>query len=172
MTLIVSLACLTPLGGCLEQTNDLLDSEPLPALSGDATKETPSLRTGTSSLSASSEDPWNRSEWKRIQIRIPMASVRHEPTYVDRPIAAGGKTTAGRKVRSDAFPTATTALVDETDPGVVILSGLLAPIAAAWDLVESPVRMILTPPWSIQEGPEASWELLPVHATTPSGADS
>ena len=27
------LVCLAPLGGCLEQTNDLLDIEPLPALS-------------------------------------------------------------------------------------------------------------------------------------------
>ena len=170
--LIGTLACLAPLGGCVEQTNDLLDREPLPALSEDATPENSSLRTGNPSLSSSSEDPWNRSDWKRIQVRIPSASVRHEPTYVDRPLAAGSATTAGRKVASDAFPTPSTALIDETDPGVVILSGILAPFAAAWDLVESPVRMIMTPPWSVQAGPDASWALLPENAATQTGDDS
>ncbi|MAC19830.1 MAG: hypothetical protein CMJ23_09200 [Phycisphaerae bacterium] len=166
------LVCLAPLGGCLEQTNDLLDIEPLPALSEGATPETSSLRTGDPSLASSSEDPWDRSDWKRVQIRIPTASVRHEPTYVDRPIAAGSPTTAGRKVPSDDFPTANTALIVETDPGVVIFSGVLAPFAAAWDLVESPIRMILTPPWSVQEGPDASWALLPEPATARTGDDS
>ena len=164
-TVILAAACLAPLGGCLEQTNDLLNVAPLPALAGNDEPGTSSLRTGTPSLSNSSDDPWDRSDWNRVEVLIPAASVRHEPTYTGRPLPPGGKTTAGREVPADSFPTTTTALVVTTDGGIVIGQAVLAPFDAVLDLVASPVRMFLSPPWSVLEEPTATWMLLPEKST-------
>ena len=58
-----------------------------------------------------------------------------------------------------------------TAPREVILAGLAAPFAAVLDLVESPIRMILTPPWTQSTGPQGGWVLLPrIRTVEPGGA--
>ncbi len=59
----------------------------------------------------------------------------------------------------------------ETDQDEVILAAVSAPFAAALDLVASPIRMILTPPWTQTTGPEGGWVLLPeIRTVEPEGA--
>lgn len=143
--------------GCIEQSDDLLGTDPLPGLVPDP----PSLVDASPSTTPAGDDPWARTHWEATRIEIPMGSTIHEPTYVDRPIAAGSDRTAGRDVSPVAFPTPGSALVVETDGGTVALSAGVAPFAAVLDLVGAPVRMILTPPWTPQVAPTPAWELLP-----------
>ena len=157
------------LGGCLEQSDDLLGTAPLPALTA-SDDTTPPVDSPKRSLgNADDADPWSRAHWSPVVVAVPMASTIHEPTYVDRPLTGHGSTTAGRYTSPTAFPTAESALVVETDAGEVILSALIAPAAAALDLVEAPVRMIISPPWTALEGPEGGWVLLPRSRTIAPG---
>ena len=160
------LLCLLVFGqsGCLEQSDDLLLGGPLPALATDAGTQTgtasPEWRSGTPSLAGTKESPWSRQDWASTSIVIPMASVRHQPTYVDPALPGTGTTTAGRTVPPGSFPTAKTALTVEVDRGDVLFSGVLAPFEAALDLVVAPVQMICSPPCAELEGPTADWTLL------------
>ena len=143
--------------GCIEQSDDLLGTDPLPGLVPDP----PGLVDASPSTTPASDDPWDRAHWESTRIEIPMGSTIHEPTYVDRPIAVRSDRTAGRNVSPVAFPTPESSLVVETDGGTVVLSAGVAPFAAVLDLVGAPVRMILTPPWTPQVAPTPAWELLP-----------
>lgn len=160
------------LGGCLEQSDDLLGTAPLPALA--TPEDSPSsIDSSEPSLGHDGDaNPWSRDHWSPVLVAVPMASTIHQPTYVDRPLSNSGSTTAGRLTSPVAFPTTDSALVVETDAGDVILSGLIAPAAAALDLVVAPVRMILSPPWTELEGPEGGWVLLPRSPTVTTGGDS
>ena len=150
--------------GCLEQSDDLLEGGPLPALGPGSHDDEPTPRSTGPSLSTSQDSPWSRADWKPTSIVVPMASVRHQPTYVDRPLPSSGNTTAGRTVPPGAFPTAELAPTVAVDQGDVLFSAVLAPFGAVLDLVGAPVRMICSPPCSVMEGPEADWTLLPTIA--------
>lgn len=151
----------TGLTGCLEQSDDLLGTDPLPALDPSEASVTwtgsskPSLRT------AQDPDPWSRDDWNHVRITVPMSSTIHEPTYVSHALDDRGDTTAGRLVPPRAFPTSESSLVMDTDRDEVVLNALAAPFVASWDLVVSPIRMILMPPWTRFEGPRGGWVLLP-----------
>ena len=160
------------LGGCIEQSDDLLGTAPLPALTASDETPLPVDSLEPSIGHADDADPWSRADWSPVVVAVPMASTVHQPTYVDRPLPAHGSTTGGRYTSPTAFPTAESALVVETDTGGVILSAVIAPVTAALDLVVAPVRMILCPPWTALEGPEGGWVLLPHSRTMAPGNGS
>ena len=169
LAMVVSM---TGLAGCLEQTDDLLGTAPLPAIDPTAASTTWTGSTEPSLRNDQAADPWSRADWTTVQIAVPMGSTIHEPTYVDSALSNRGNTTAGRLTSPTDFPTSESALVVETDQGEVILAGLAAPFAAVLDLVESPIRMILTPPWTQSTGPQGGWVLLPRIRTVESGGAS
>ena len=169
---LVMVAGLAGLTGCLEQTNDLLGTASLPAVDPAITPAPWTDSTEPSLPNDEAADPWSRAEWTPVRIAVPMASTIHEPTYVDSPLPARGDTTAGRLTSPTDFPTSESALVVDTDQGEVILAALWSPFAAALDLVESPVRMILMPPWTETRGPEGGWVLLPGIPTVEPGGSS
>ena len=151
--------------GCLEQSGDLLQGGPLPALGpalGPVSGSSADRSRPTDPVpSTGAESPWSRADWSPTPIVVPMASVRHQPTYVDHPLPSSGTTTAGRMVPPGVFPTADLAPTVEVDEGDVLFSAILAPFGAVLDLVGAPVRMVCTPPCSVLEGPEADWALVP-----------
>ncbi len=153
--------------GCLEQSDDLLRGGPLPTLAAAPQPSADRSRPDVSPASISPDSPWFRADWKPTAIVVPTASVRHRPTYVDRPLPSAGPTTAGRKVPPGVFPTADLAPIVDVDEGEVLFSAILAPFGAVLDLVGAPVHMIRTPPCSILEGPEADWALVPESTPDP-----
>jgi hypothetical protein len=157
-SLVIALPVMT--AGCVPVTNALLGGPPLSALSGTSTEESPS-RSWTTSLN----DGFDRSAWTRSEIRVPIAEVQHNPTYVGDPI--GGDQKVGRKGEDGAFPTIATATSVDVDEEFVIKSALIAPFIAIADLVISPIRMCIAPPWSIQASPDDDWQLLPIDPKEP-----
>ncbi|RPG17596.1 MAG: hypothetical protein CBB69_007080 [Phycisphaera sp. TMED9] len=149
--------------GCVPVTDGLLGGPPLSALSASLPEEATNPSWDTS-LDAG----FDRSAWTRSEIRVPVAEVQHNPTYVGDPI--GGDQRVGRCGEDGAFPTIETAIRIEVDDEFVIDSALIAPFIAVGDLVISPIRMCITPPWSVQSGPDDEWRLLPT-TTTGSGDD-
>ena len=157
--------------GCVEQSGDLLDTAPLPALSASSDAGTWNGSTQPSLPAADDPDAWSRADWRPVRIEIPMASTIHQPTYVGRALPTDGVTSGGRRVSPRDFPTSESALVIETDCSEVVTGAVLAPFAAALDLVASPVRLILMPPWTESAGPEGDWVLLPgVPTVEPEGS--
>ncbi|MDG2022053.1 MAG: hypothetical protein P8J59_08900 [Phycisphaerales bacterium] len=149
--------------GCVPVTDGLLGGPPLSALSS-SSPEASANPSWTTSL----DGGFDRSAWTRSEIRVPVAEVQHNPTYVGDPI--GGDQRVGRCGEDGSFPTIETATGIEVDDAFVIKSALIAPFIAIGDLVISPIRMCIAPPWSIQSGPDDEWRLLPT-ATTGTGDD-
>lgn len=161
ITSLAMILSLAGLAGCLEQTDDLLGTAPLPAIDPTITSN---QWTGSSVPSLRSDQdpaPWSRADWAPIQVAVPMASTIHQPTYVDQPLTSKGEHTAGRCTSPSMFPTSESALVVETDRDEVLLAAVTAPFTAALNLIESPIRMILAPPWTASAGPRGGWILLP-----------
>ena len=169
---MVAVGCLAGLFGCVEQTDDLLGTAPLPAIDPSPTSNTWTGSSTPSLPSNQDDDPWSRADWTPVRIAVPMASTIHEPTYVAPALSDEGDTTAGRRTDPTAFPTSESALVVDTDQGEVILAGIAAPFVAVIDLVASPVRLILTPPWTRTEGPDGGWVLIPRIQTVESEGSS
>ena len=144
--------------GCVPVTNGLLGGPPLSALSGSSPEN-----AAPQSWSPSLTGGFDRSDWTRSEVQIPVAEVQHNPTYVGDPI--GGDQMVGRVDENGAFPTVETAISVEVDGDFVVKSALIAPFIALGDLVASPIRMCIVPPWAIQAGPDAEWSLLPLHSS-------
>ncbi len=144
--------------GCVPVTNGLLGGPPLSALSGISPEN-----AAPQSWSPSLTGGFDRSAWTRSTVQIPVAEVQHNPTYAGDPI--GGDQMVGRVDENGAFPTVETATSVEVDERFVIKSALIAPFIALGDLVASPIRMCIVPPWAIQAGPDAEWSLLPLDSS-------
>ena len=144
--------------GCVPVTNGLLGGPPLSALSGISPEN-----AAPQSWSPSLAGGFDRSDWTRSEVQIPVAEVQHNPTYVGDPI--GGDQRVGRVDENGAFPTVETAISVEVDGDFVVKSALIAPFIALGDLVAAPIRMCIVPPWAIQAGPDAEWSLRPLHSS-------
>ncbi|MFB0985097.1 MAG: hypothetical protein QMB94_02285 [Phycisphaerales bacterium] len=144
--------------GCVPVNNGLLGGPPLSALSGSSPEN-----AAPQSWSPSLTGDFDRSDWTHSEVQIPVAEVQHNPTYAGDPI--GGDQMVGRVDENGAFPTVETATSVEVDGSFVIKSALIAPFIALGDLVASPIRMCIVPPWAIQAGPDAEWSLLPLHSS-------
>ena len=162
MTLAITLPALS--AGCVPVTDGLLGGPSLSALSGPSSEE-----TASPSWTTSLDDGFDRSALTRSTIRIPIAEVQHNPTYAGDPI--GGDERVGRTGEDGAFPTIETATSVEVDARFVLKSAMIAPFIALGDLVISPVRMCIAPPWSILTSPDDGWHLLPLDAAD-AGSDA
>jgi hypothetical protein len=141
--------------GALNQSDDLLGApgaDPsLPDLAGTMpgplpADEGPSLTHGHD-RSHWTEPHGNMTEKARIVVVERQVEV--QPWYVS--VVSYDKGTA--RARGEA-PTAITALEVHGDGGAQALEGVAAPFWAAFDLLASPVRMVILPPWSLVRVPE------------------
>ena len=107
---------------------------------------------------------FDRTNWPRIVVRIPAASVDAHPTWAT-PIAPPG---LGEE--SAAFPTPQSALAIEVDLGDELANAAVAPLMTAVDIAISPVRMIMQPPWTVRPEPTGGFDLLPPADIAPTDA--
>ena len=135
--------------------NGLLEGVLLPAL--DDPEAVGSLPENGPSL-----DGFDRTDWPRVTVRIPAASVEAHPTWATpiTPPALGSAAVS-------AFPSPLTALDIESNSGEELANAALTPTMTAIDIAISPVRMIMQPPWTVSPEPTGGFALLPA-AETPS----
>ena len=158
---LFGLSCLLTLmlvagSGCMTKANQsnglfLPEARQLPALrSVQAPRALPSDQP---SLTQGAQ----RSQFQRVVVEIPQAAVGFHPNY----------TTSALRNRQNgrAFPTANEALDDGNGPGMVMLDVPLDLGYLIFDAVALPVRLVMTPPWSVQRAPTDSFELLPTTRT-------
>lgn len=102
----------------------------------------------------------DRRAWPVIVVEAPAGQVEHQPTYFESlPLATG--TARGR---GDA-PTTSTVLEGASDGGSLLAEAAAAPFVFAGELIISPVRMIVQPPWSTLRSPARH----PAQAVVPDG---
>ncbi|MEE8460456.1 MAG: hypothetical protein V3S08_11300 [Phycisphaerales bacterium] len=136
--------------GCSNEQIDLVGIDPLPALSATPLKTeldgSPSLLHGL-----------DRQGWATVTVRVPRDQVAHPPTY-----AVNFRWQKDRDPWNPAYPTATAAIVDETDAGADVADGLTEPLVTAAMLVWAPIDMIFfTPPWEQRRSPSEPFMLVP-----------
>ena len=85
----------------------------------------------------------DRSTWDRTVVVVERRQVEVQPWGVTN--AQFDRSTARER---GEYPTTTSVLEGPGDPGDAALEGLAAPFVASWDLVASPVRIFILPPWA------------------------
>lgn len=90
----------------------------------------------------------DRRAWPVVVVEVPAGQVEHQPVYFEPIVLANG--TARTK---DDAPTAATVLQGPSDGGSLLAEAAAAPFIFAGELVISPVRMILQPPWTTIRAP-------------------
>ncbi len=146
----LALASAAGCGGPLNQQNDLVGTNPMPALSvaGDRTEldGTPSLLQG-----------FDRRSWSTVTVQVPGNQVAHGPTY-----ATNFRWQHDREPWNPAYPTAVDAIVDHGNLGADLADALAGPFVTAAMLAWAPVDMIFfTHPWQTQRSPSEPYMLLP-----------
>ena len=136
--------------GCSNEQIDLVGIDPLPALSATPLKTeldgSPSLLHGL-----------DRQGWATVTVRVPRDQVAHPPTY-----AVNFRWQKDRDPWNPAYPTATDAIVDDSDAGADVADGLAEPFVTAAMLAWAPIDMILfTQPWEDQRSPSEPFMLVP-----------
>jgi len=144
--------------GCSMKVNEntglfLPHAQQLPAFraeSGQAAlpEDAPSLTNGI-----------DRSHFKAIVVEIPQAAVGVHPNYTSTPLN-------GRADATD-FPTPDDALAQGNGPGEALGEIPLDFGYLVFDAVALPLRLFMSPPWSVQEAPTASFQLLGTRTTAP-----
>ena len=139
-------SCSPPLNG----TDGLLGENPLPAVSSDAV----GTERAVSTQALGEVVPFDRSTWSTHTIVIDPSQVQHHPSY-------GSSQTFWNTSHSvDGQPTIATVFKTGNARSDELMNGLLAPLGAGIDLVLLPIRMIVTPPWSIMTSPR-ELEIMP-----------
>jgi len=136
--------------GCVNEQIDLVGVDPLPALStaGEKTEldGTPSLTHGL-----------DRRNWSTVTVGVPRDQVGHPPTY-----SVNFRWDKDRDPWNPAYPTGTSAIVDETDAGADVADGVTEPFVTAAMLVWAPIDMIFfKQPWEQRRSPSEPFMLVP-----------
>ena len=108
--------------------------------------------------------PLDRGYWSQERVVICREQVEHLPSY-----GSAEPLLPELGVPSRRWPSASSAIESETMAGAEALNALLAPLAAAANIVVFPVRAVEQPPWCVvRDDPEASnFELLPPPGAPP-----
>jgi hypothetical protein len=108
-------------------------------------------------------DP-GRETWPVVVVAVPRGQVEVNPTPFFR-----DRLMPGRDAPSRSLPTPEQAVSVVTDDGRVTRSAMLDPIRSAWSLVESPVGLVIRPPWQVLIQPTRPVEMLPPRGDAPVG---
>ncbi|MFO0829927.1 MAG: hypothetical protein U0572_17430 [Phycisphaerales bacterium] len=108
----------------------------------------------------------DRATWDKTVIVVETRQVEAQPTYVTAPTY--DKTTA--RQRGD-YPTVATVFEEHGDGGMMAIESVAAPFWSAWDLVVSPVRMCMRPPWATNRVPNNPPSLTPPAPTAAATTD-
>ncbi|HAW95421.1 MAG: hypothetical protein CMJ33_01875 [Phycisphaerae bacterium] len=140
---IVLLSNLTACGPPLNATDGLLREGTLTTLDG-ASKAS---MEGMPERSLGTAVSFDRSEWSPKLIELDQSQVQHHPSY------GSSRPPCDMIDFSEAWPTLETAFGTGEDRTGQMMNGLVAPPAAALELLVLPFRMLITPPWSIITSP-------------------
>ena len=156
------LACGSGCTGSLNRSTGVLGAE-LPDLDPD--RSTAHLVV----VEAEPVDEWmpveiDRTTWPTVAIAAPRGQVEVNPRPLFR-----DRLMPGRDAPSRSLPTPEQAVSVATDDGRVALSAMLDPLRSAWSLVESPVGLVVRPPWQVLNEPTRPVELLPPRGEAPVG---
>ncbi len=151
-SLPLSLAMTLGYAGCtgnLNRSDGLVDSN-LPDLEGRMPGEPPASEAPSLSNGA------DRQHWDKTTIVIARRQVEVQPWGVSD--VQYDKSTA--RERGD-FPTSATVLEGPGDAGMAAWEATAAPFWAATDLLMSPIRVFIAPPWATVRVPQHPPSLLP-----------
>lgn len=144
---------LAVLGGCLNDSDTLVDAGPDPTPDLDPPTEVPPP-TRSRDVSVQGLD---RRNWQVVQIDAPRGQVQHQPTYAEPLVLNGGPARNG-----ETFPTVSDSMQLGAPLGAAAEEGALEAGWPAVLLVVSPARMVLgMPPWLTMQGPKQASGMLP-----------
>ena len=120
-------------------------------------------------LAADADRRWmprrvDRRTWATVVVSAPRGQVEVNPTPVFEVRPMPGRDAPGRNL-----PTPEQAVSAETDDGRVAVAAALDPLRSAWSLVESPVGLVVRPPWQLVRDPSGPAEMLPPRGDAPTG---
>lgn len=154
--LILALAVLPSLAGCLNPSDTLTDAgeDPTPDLGHETA-------AATRPSSAPSVTGLDRRNWDTVVVTAPRGQVQHQPTYAEPLVLNGGPARNGQ-----TFPTTADATALGASPTAAATEGAAEFTWPAALLLVSPARMVMgMPPWLTVQGPgEASGVLPPAQA--------
>ena len=96
---------------------------------------------------------------------VPVDGVRHQPTYLITGLPEAGRTSSWRN--AGAYPSAERALDVQGDGAFEAWNGAVGPLAAALEILVSPVGMIIAPPWTATQSPAPKRTADRAHADDP-----
>jgi hypothetical protein len=108
--------------------------------------------------------PFDRTTWPTVVVSAPRGQVEVNPTpaFEIDPMP-------GREIPVGPRPSPEKAVSVETDGGRVTTAALLDPLRSAWSLIESPVGLVIRPPWQVRIEPIVPIEMLPPRGDRPIG---
>lgn len=93
----------------------------------------------------------SRNGFTERQFVVPVDGVRHQPTYLLTGLPEAGRTSSWRN--AGAYPSAERALDVEGNGAFEAWNGAVGPLAAALEILVSPIGMIIAPPWTATQSP-------------------
>lgn len=153
LNLLACTLCGLLAGGCLNDSDTLVDAgpDPTPDLNPPA-EVPPATRSAGPSLKS-----LDRRNWDVVRVEAPRGQVQHQPTYAEPLVLNGGPSRNG-----ETFPTTQSAMQGGASPDAAAAEGALEAGWPAVLLVLSPFRMVAgEPPWLTMQAPQAAEGVLP-----------
>ena len=153
LNLLACTLCGLLAGGCLNDSDTLVDAgpDPTPDLNPPA-EVPPATRSAGPSLKS-----LDRRNWDVVRVEAPRGQVQHQPTYAEPLVLNGGSARNG-----ETCPTVGDAMQLGSPADAAAAEGALEAGWPAVLLVVSPVRMVLgMPPWLTLQGPAQADGTLP-----------
>lgn len=92
-----------------------------------------------------------RADFAERRYVVPVDGVRHQPTYLLTGLPEAGRTNSWRD--AGAYPSPERALDVQGDGVFEAWNGAVGPLAAAMEVLLSPIGMIIAPPWTSTQSP-------------------
>lgn len=153
LNLLACALCGLLAGGCLNDSDTLVDAGPNPTPDLNPPADVPpATRSAGPSLKS-----LDRRNWDVVRVEAPRGQVQHQPTYAEPLVLNGGSARNG-----ETFPTVGDAMQLGSPADAAAAEGALEAGWPAVLLVVSPVRMVLgMPPWLTMQGPAQADGTLP-----------
>lgn len=153
-------ALLASCAGSLNSRDTLGGSLPVESLTLDDGASVRIAETQSEPLTTMSRDGF-----VQRQYIVPVDGVRHQPTYLLTGLPEAGRTNSWRD--AGAYPSAERALEVQGDGAFEAWNGVVGPLAAALEILVSPVGMIIAPPWTATQSPAPQRIADRAHASDP-----
>lgn len=139
-------ALLASCAGSLNSRDTLGGSLPVESLTLDDSASVRIADSQSAPLTTMSRDSFTQRQYV-----VPVDGVRHQPTYLITGLPEAGRTSSWRN--AGAYPSAERALDVQGDGAFEAWNGAVGPLAAALEILVSPVGMIIAPPWTATQSP-------------------